>query len=119
ETVSVAVWSDSEAPVKDGEDLPKEQQDLASKRIDALQDYFKSQNQANVKTYNMAERVGLFADLFETDEAVAKKAMTDPTMRAEDEEDRVIEAMARVFKDKGGPSEAVVVVIRDKAELSH
>lgn len=75
EEVKIVTWSDMAYPANE-KALPKTQRDLASKRNTRIKDYLKATDRSlDVDTYNMSERPGALAELFNTDNAQLKKSL--------------------------------------------
>jgi hypothetical protein len=76
EDVRVITWADEEFPSVHTKTLPKAQQDLVDRRNAEIENYLESLDKdTDVKTYSMAKRPGLLADLLSTTDARIKKSL--------------------------------------------
>ena len=102
--IQLATWSDNPAP-REGEELSKVDKELAEARKEIIVKYLKSLKVSDVDSYNMAERANWLSRTFQTDGAELKAEVgqgADMPMSKKE---------FQVFKDKGGPSKAVVLVM--------
>ncbi len=105
--VHMAVWADEDFPgVK--KSLNKQQRTIAKNRIKAIKDYIKK-TKADVddmEAYNMAEGSNWFVRVFQLDDF--KSAISEST-----EDDEVYERKYQIYKQKGAPKKAVIVLSLD------
>lgn len=108
--IHIAVWSDQAFPRNEKQELPKGQQDLAEKRIDAIEKYLEDdlKLEAGVETYSMAERTNWFARAFNTEEGELKSLFSQQGAPA-----RVDASEFAIVKSKGGPMKAVILIERE------
>ena len=105
--VTVAAWSDKQLPAQ-GQKLGDTDRGLARERAAVINEFLKSEMEiSDVDTFNMAENANWLARTFNTKDAELKSVFT----RAEGSP--VKKAEFRTIRAKGGPSHAVVVVVRD------
>lgn len=99
--VKVAAWSDNPAP-KEGEELSKQDKELAAQRAASIQEYLKDLKVKAGDTYNMAERASWVSRLFHTDSAKLKEELNkDGTTKDE----------FQIIKNNGEPSKVVVLAL--------
>lgn len=110
ERVRVVAWSDKPLPAgKSAADLPKSDRDLATARIDKIEEYLENElGIRDVKSFSMAERANWFARAFNTTEAELKSIFARKSA-----ENEVSQEQLRVIKQRGGPTKAIVI-IQDK-----
>lgn len=102
--VHLAVWSDMAFP-KGKAELPKNEKDLAEKRIDKIEAYLKeSLSVSNVDSYSLADKANWLARTFNTSDAELKSlfAQRGATPLTNEE--------FSVIKRHGAPGKAVVVI---------
>jgi hypothetical protein len=99
----IAAWSDR--PFNQNQDLPGKEKNLASKRLDHINDYLKDNlnTTAKVDKYNMAEKSNWLNQALGTKDAELKKTMTG-NHHVEFSKQEFL-----VLKNHGGPQKAVVV----------
>lgn len=73
--VIVMAWSDEELPAANAQTLPKAQRDLAKERARSIERFVKQIKSVDVDTYNMAEKSGAVAKLFNTRDSRLKKTL--------------------------------------------
>ncbi len=78
--VKVLAWADAEYPSKENKHLSKNEQNLAAKRNQAINNYLHQQTNASVKTYNMAERPNAMETLLSTSDARIKHTLEEAGM---------------------------------------
>ncbi len=102
----LAVWSDKKFPMgKNAKDLPKKDQELVEKRIEAINNYMSETLQlSKAETFNMAEKSNWFARAFNTDEAELKSLFSQQGAPA-----KVDSNEFKIVKSKGGPMKAVIL----------
>ncbi len=106
--VQIAVWSDNPVPAE-GKELSKSDRNLANARKKNLTSYLKKGlGVADVDTFNMAERANWLSRSFDSDEAQLKSEITAGTDKPMSKE------AFKIFRAKGEPSKAVVLVIMEK-----
>ncbi len=106
--VEIASWSDKGFPMT-GSDLAKPDKDLADERADKINEYLKeatSLSTLRIRKYSMAETSNWLARMFRTDEAELKSVF------AKEGETPMMRDDFNVIRSGGGPSKAVIVVIR-------
>lgn len=106
--VEIASWSDKAFP-KTGPDLPKADRNLADARADRIKDFLKDETELSMlrmRKYSMAETSNWLARMFRTDEAELKSVF------AKEGETPMVRDDFNVIMNEGGPSKAVLVVIR-------
>lgn len=102
--IQVAVWSDNPAP-RDTENLSQPDRELASRRLNVVEEYLSQNQKISVKGYNMAERASWLARFFETSDAELKAEIGRGG-------DGVLSKNAyQVFKANGRPLRAVALVV--------
>jgi hypothetical protein len=105
EHVTVAAWSDKALPAKGK--LNETDRGLAEERLNVVNEFLQSDMEiGDVDTFNMAESANWLARTFHTKDAELKSIFT----RAEDAP--VKRSEFRALRSRGGPSSAVVVVVR-------
>jgi hypothetical protein len=99
--VHIAAWSDKDFP-KGKAELPKADRELATKRIDAINNYVKKDLKiSNVDDHNMAKKTGWLARAFNTEDAELKSLFAQrgaPVTNVE----------FQTLKSAGGPMKALV-----------
>jgi len=108
--VEVAAWSDKNFP-RTGGDLSKPDRDLADKRADNINDFLKHDLDLSfmrIRTYSMAEGSNWLARMFRTDEAELKSVF------AKENEAPMAREDFNAIINQGGPSRAVIVLIRKR-----
>lgn len=76
EEVRVVTWADEEYPSVHTKKLSSSQRKLADDRNGEIKDYIRSiHRNADIDTYNMAERPGALSEMFTTSNARVKKAL--------------------------------------------
>jgi hypothetical protein len=110
--ISVAAWSDQPFPAK-GQDLSKDQQKLAGRRLDKIEEYLEKEVdfKGDVDTYNMAERANWLARAFETEGAEIKSVFAQ---KDEEVSEDVLRSKYNEFKKRGKQQKAVLVMTAKK-----
>lgn len=114
DSIRIAAWSDSEFDPE--RSLGSREQELAKNRAESVEKYIKEDLRldANITKFNMAERPGLMARTFNTEEAELKSIFARRgTPEAERDTDQP-ELMQ--IRDHGGPQKAVVIVNLDQRD---
>lgn len=74
--IKILTWGDAEYPADAQKALPRAQRELVNRRNRAMNDYVKAKtNGVSIDVYNMAERPGTMAKLFNTSDARIKKSL--------------------------------------------
>jgi hypothetical protein len=101
--VHIAAWSDKQFP-KGKKELKDADKELAKERIDALENYLKSDLKvSDVDTHSMAEHSGWLARAFNTTEAEIKSLFAQRGAPGSEPEYRLV-------RKNGGPQKAVIWV---------
>lgn len=112
--VKVAVWSDSESPVRARKDLPKEDRQLAETRGDNVKNFLKHDlDVRHVKVFNMAEGTNWLAELFHTEAAELEQIFSAQGYHGK------VSPELGLIRDHGKPSHAVVVVEHEHKGMAH
>lgn len=104
--IAVAGWSDQSMPEGEGAKLSIDDENLAAGRIDAVVKYLGTVGKfSHIETFNMAKNSSMLSRIFATDEATLKKEMAGRNTN-----DKEMDYVASVLKDKGKASSVVMVI---------
>jgi len=104
--IAVAGWSDQAFPQGKGSRLSTEDENLAAGRIESVVTYLNSVGKfSHIENFNMAKNSSMLSRIFSTDEATLKKEMAGRNTN-----DKDMDYVASVLKDKGKVSSVVMVI---------
>lgn len=99
--VSIAVWSDVEAPEGQGQKIPRSQVDLAEERADNIEKYIdRMEPQADLKVHNMAEESSGFVNYLQAQDETVKSQLATVGVATDEVNDEI----------KGRSSSALVLI---------
>ena len=110
--VIVAAWSDSALPLTADIKLPDAAVKLADERARNIENVLKEFGASRVDTHSMAEHANWFERLFNTNDSQIKETVPNHG-NAENS------SLTEQLVSQGGPQKALVLIIREKAMLSH
>jgi hypothetical protein len=110
----VAAWSDKDYPALKSQALSKADQRLAEERLARIKTVLTEAGAKSIETDSMAEHPGWLATAFDTEQVKLKGGG-----KVSSDDDRIVVALGKQIRAKGGPSSAVIIVKHLPAELAH
>lgn len=116
-TVNIGAWADKAWHPEADKDFTKEDRELASERLRVIENYIKDSHPGiKVKTFNMTERAGVLAKIFNTKEAEFKAVFAK---NAQMSAKHKVPQEALVLRDQGGANKAVLVLSKSEGEVQN
>lgn len=111
--IGIAGWSDQPYPGKEAE-LSEEAQDLASKRIEAVENYITDELnfEGSISTYNMAQQANWLARMFDTEGAELRSVFAKDAKVSDD----TLRERFKAYQEVGGEKKVALVISSDKAQ---